>query len=129
MGSQYLVTDAGMAPGRAVVPSQLRRELALLRFSFSSDAPNRMDLYIPVAGVDVRPADGEGLEALLEASAPSSAPFLCMPLLKIDSLTRCAEEGSGLIASVGTTQHSPQVRKELGYLAACIGSSSASSYL
>mmetsp|Transcript_9111 Transcript_9111/g.8982 ORF Transcript_9111/g.8982 Transcript_9111/m.8982 type:complete len:404 (-) Transcript_9111:322-1533(-) len=47
VGSQYLITDPGLAPDKAVAPSMFRKELGLVRFEFDSGGPSRIEAYIP----------------------------------------------------------------------------------
>lgn len=48
IGSQYIVTDHGLAPDRTQAPSTLRKELGLVRFQFDSGGPSRMEVWIPL---------------------------------------------------------------------------------
>jgi len=47
VGSQYSLTDHGLAPDRTQAPSTLRKELGLVRFQFDSGGPSRMEVWIP----------------------------------------------------------------------------------
>ena len=47
IGSQYLFTDHGVAPERSELPSMMRKELGLVRFSFSSGRPSNINVWIP----------------------------------------------------------------------------------
>ena len=47
VGSQYLITDGGLAPDKAVAPSMLRKELGLVRFEFDSGGPSRIEAWVP----------------------------------------------------------------------------------
>lgn len=72
VGSQYLITDAGLAPDKAVTPSMLRKELGLIRFEFDSGGPSRIEAWVPsvsAAGITsmLQPStDDDTIEALVE---------------------------------------------------------------
>lgn len=54
VGSQYTITDHGLAPDRTQAPSTLRKEMGLIKFKFDSGGPSQMDVWIPrVSGVSV----------------------------------------------------------------------------
>ena len=50
VGSQYSLSDHGLAPDKAAAPSMLRRDLGLLRFAFDSGGPSKIDAWIPSVG-------------------------------------------------------------------------------
>eukprot|EP01031_Cornospumella_fuschlensis_P035605 gene35605-43181_t len=69
VGSRYLLTDSGLAPGKTVAPSVLRRELGVVSFEFDSGGPSRIEAYIPHVSPSGLPAiwqpseEQQGLEA------------------------------------------------------------------
>ena len=81
IGTQYLFTDHGMAPGASVLPSMLRKELGLTRFKFNNGGPSQIDAWIPMvnpsgsSAVVWQPTDPfvETIEATVNASSSSSS--------------------------------------------------------
>jgi tubby and related proteins len=56
VGSQYLLTDHGIAPDKTVTPSMLRREYGVMNFAFDSGGPSQIQAWIPtinLAGIPV----------------------------------------------------------------------------
>ena len=81
IGSQYIFTDHGVAPGASSLPSMLRKELGLTRFKFDRGGPSQIDAWIPTvnasgsSAVTWQPTDPitGTIEATVDASASSSS--------------------------------------------------------
>mmetsp|Transcript_11899 Transcript_11899/g.19645 ORF Transcript_11899/g.19645 Transcript_11899/m.19645 type:complete len:561 (+) Transcript_11899:86-1768(+) len=78
IGSRYIITDHGLAPGKAVAPSMLRKEHGVVGFEFDSGGPSRIEAWVPHvsssgAPVTWRPdSDQNGIEALVDSLGPAA---------------------------------------------------------
>lgn len=73
LGSRYLLTDSGLAPGKTVAPSMLRKEMGVVSFEFDSGGPSRIEAYLPFVSPSGLPSiwqpreEEQGMEAAVEA--------------------------------------------------------------
>ena len=79
VGSQYLITDAGLAPDKAVAPSMLRKELGLIRFEFDSGGPSRIEAWVPTVSA-------AGIGSVLQPSSEEETLGALVDRRQCDSL-------------------------------------------
>ena len=79
VGSQYLITDAGLAPDKAVAPSMLRKELGLIRFEFDSGGPSRIEAWVPTVSA-------AGIGSVLQPSSEEETLGAMVDRRQCDSL-------------------------------------------
>ena len=79
VGSQYLITDAGLAPDKAVAPSMLRKELGLIRFEFDSGGPSRIEAWVPTVSA-------AGIGSVLQPSSEEDTMGALVDRRQCDSL-------------------------------------------
>lgn len=72
VGNHYLITDHGLAPGKTVAPSMLRKEFGVVGFEFDSGGPSKIECFVPyvsqagLVSVWQPEEEGSGLERRVE---------------------------------------------------------------
>ena len=79
VGSQYLITDAGLAPDKAATPSMLRKELGMIRFEFDSGGPSRIEAWVPTV-------NAAGIASMLQPSTEEDTIGALVERRQCDSL-------------------------------------------